>query len=98
MKKVLAVLMAMVLSMAALAGCGSDKEESKAPETQADAGETKADAGETKADAGETKAEGGSEASGDPIYIAVAAPMTGDNENYGKGFYNAGTSRGNCSV
>ncbi len=91
MKKVLAVLMAMVLSMAALAGCGSDKEESKAPETQADAGETKADAGETKADAGETKAEGGSEASGDPIYIAVAAPMTGDNENYGKGFYNAAT-------
>ena len=72
MKKVLAVLMAMVLSMAALAGCGSDKEESKAPETQAEAGETKADdAGETAADAGETKAEGGSEASGDPIRIAA---------------------------
>ncbi|MCI8506231.1 MAG: ABC transporter substrate-binding protein [Lachnospiraceae bacterium] len=98
MKKVVAVLMAMALSMAALAGCGSGKDETKAPETKADAAETKADAAETKADAAETKAdaaetkaEGGSEPSGDPIYIAVAGPMTGDNENYGKGFYNAAT-------
>ena len=98
MKKVVAVLMAMALSMAALAGCGSGKDETKAPETKADAAETKADAAETKADAaetkadaGETKAEGGSEPSGDPIYIAVAGPMTGDNANYGIGFYNAAT-------
>lgn len=88
MKKVLAIFMVLVLSVSVLAGCGGDKkDESKAAET------TKAAAEETKkADSEETtKAEGGSEPSGDPIRIAVAAPMTGDNANYGIGFYNAAT-------
>lgn len=34
-------------------------------------------------------ASGAPAASGDPIKIAVAAPMTGDNAEYGQGFYNA---------
>lgn len=90
MKKVLAVLMAMALTMSALAGCGSGKEETKAPETKAADGTKAAEPADgTKAAEGETKAEGGSEASGDPIRIAVAAPMTGDNANYGIGFNNA---------
>lgn len=87
MKKVLAILMALVLSMSLLAGCGSsDKKETKAAETTKAADETK------KADdAKETNAADGTESSGDPIRIAVAAPMTGDNANYGLGFYNAAT-------
>ena len=34
-------------------------------------------------------AESGAAAGGDPVKIAVAAPMTGDNAEYGQGFYNA---------
>ena len=39
---------------------------------------------------GETaKSDGGTADNGDKIQIAVAAPMTGDNSEYGIGFYNA---------
>ncbi len=74
-KKVLACAMAMALAVSALAGCGADKPaETKAPETKA---------------AEETKAPEADAPSGDTIKIAVAAPMTGDNSEYGLGFYAA---------
>ena len=77
MKKWIAVLLALVLTMSCLAGCGSKKE---------DGGETKkAEATEAKTDDGGDKKED----SGDPIKFAYSGPLTGDNAEYGLLFKNA---------
>lgn len=74
-KKILASAVAMIMTASLLAGCGADKPaETKAPETKTE--ESKAEGGDAAAD-------------GETIKIAVAAPMTGDNSEYGLGFYAA---------
>lgn len=72
-KKLLASIAAVTVAASLLAGCGSKE----AAETT-----TKTEASETKAGETEAKDEG-------TIKIAVAAPMTGDNSEYGLGFYTA---------
>lgn len=77
-KKVLALTLSLVLAVSALAGCGSKKEETKAPETKS--GETKAQ--ENKE---ETKAASNGESKG-VIKLGALAPLTGNYAEYGKGF------------
>ena len=79
MKKLLAILMALVLSMSLLA-CGGDKDDAADGTTAAPAAENGGD---------ESEAPEGGDAAGGTIKVAVAAPMTGDNAEYGIGFSNA---------
>ncbi len=68
MKKVVAVLLAMVMVLASLSGCGGSKETKE----------------ETKAANAEKKDEtSGGEASGDPIKVALVAALTGQYSDYG---------------
>jgi len=78
LKKVMATVLAASVTVS-MAGCGSSS-----GSTATTAAETKAAAATTAAAAAATTA-----ASGGEIKIAVAAPMTGDNSEYGIGFYNA---------
>lgn len=74
-KRTLGILLSASLTFSLLAGCGGGD---KPVESKAP---------ENSASA-ETQ---GPAASGEAVKIAVAAPMTGDNAEYGQGFYNAAT-------
>ncbi len=73
MKKILAIILALTVISLSIAGCAGN------PETKPDAGNNQSAATDTPDAA----------SSGNVIKIAVAAPMTGDNAEYGKGFLNA---------
>lgn len=64
------------MTLAAMAGCGN----SSAPVSS-----------QTSGGAASAAADPAASTAGDPVRIAVAAPMTGDNAEYGIGFYNAAT-------
>ena len=73
--------MVVIMAMTLLGGCASKKEE--APKKETPKTETpKTETPKTETPKTETP-------KGDPIKIAVAAPMTGDNAEYGVGFLNA---------
>ena len=74
-KRTLVLLFTLVFAIAALAGCGNGG--GTAPPPAAEGGDS------AEAPGGDTQFVG------EPVRIAVAAPMTGDNAEYGQGFWNA---------
>ncbi|MEM1485499.1 ABC transporter substrate-binding protein [Oscillospiraceae bacterium PP1C4] len=79
MKRAVSIVLAAAMAVSMFAGCGA-----KAPATES----SSAAAGAASAASAATPATPAAPA-GKPIKIAVAAPMTGDNAEYGKGFLNA---------
>ncbi len=75
LKRALGIVLSSALTLSLLAGCSGSKP-AEAP--AAAENDTPAAASSSAAPT-----------AGDPVRIAVAAPMTGDNAEYGQGFYNA---------
>ena len=82
-KRNLAVSLTLAAAMALTTACSGGSQSSSTPETTAAQKDAAADTS--------AAAEGGSSDldTSNPITIAVAAPMTGDNSEYGIGFANA---------
>ena len=78
-KKITGIMLTLALVAALFAGCAQNTPPAAQPPADAPAADT------TPADPGEEPAAD----VGGPVRIAVAAPLTGDNAEYGQGFLNA---------